>query len=75
MLSPEDSRVSLKVYNLIGQEVAMLLDGIIPAGYKSVRWDASNAVSDVYFYRLQAARVANPGRRSFTRVKKMLLIR
>ena len=59
--------VQLKVYNMLGQEVAVLVDGMQEAGYKSVEWNASEITSGVYFYRLIAG--------SFTDVRKMLMIK
>lgn len=47
-------RASVKVFNLIGQEVATLFNGMAEAGqYYKVRLDAANLPSGVYFYRLQ----------------------
>jgi len=64
---PAESRVSLKVYNIFGQEVATLLEGKQDAGYKSVEWSAANLPSGVYFYRLRAG--------TLTETKKLLLLR
>jgi len=64
---PIDSWVTLKVYNILGQEVATLVNEVQEAGYKSVNYDASNLPSGVYYLRIQADRFAD--------VKKMLLIR
>jgi hypothetical protein len=64
---PAQSRVSLKVYNLLGQEVAVLVDGVEEAGYKSVTWNAIGVASGVYFYRLQAG--------PFSGVQKLVLLR
>ena len=64
---PIDSRVTLKVFNIIGQEVVTLVNDVQKAGYKSVEWNASNFASGVYFYRLHAG--------SYTNVKKLLLLR
>ena len=71
--------VSLKIYDLLGQEVATLVDGVQDAGYKSVEWKPVNGAgaavsSGVYFYRLEARGVADPAG-AFIRVRKMLLIR
>jgi hypothetical protein len=71
---PFDSKVKLCVYDILGREVITLIDGEELAGYKSVNWNASSVTSAVYFYQLEATSVSDPGK-SFTKVKKMLLIR
>ncbi len=64
---PEARWVTLKVYNLLGQEVATLVDEMQEAGYKSMEWDAARLPSGVYLCRL------NDGK--FTKMIKMLLLR
>ncbi|MBI5216048.1 MAG: T9SS type A sorting domain-containing protein [Ignavibacteriae bacterium] len=61
------SNVSLKVFDILGREVATLVDEIQQAGFQSVNWNASNYSSGIYFYRLQAG--------SFIETKKLVLIR
>jgi hypothetical protein len=62
----KNSNVTLKVYNVLGKEVATLLNNdFVTAGTKEVSFDASNLSSGVYFYRLTAG--------SFTSTKKMIL--
>ncbi|TLY29297.1 MAG: T9SS type A sorting domain-containing protein [Ignavibacteria bacterium] len=63
----EESRVTLKVYNMFGQELKTLADGIESAGSKAVSFEASTFPTGVYFYLLQAGR--------FVDVKRMVLIR
>jgi hypothetical protein len=63
---PEAGQVSLEVYNLMGQKIATLIDGNMPAGQHSVTWDASQYSSGVYFYRLAA------GEKVFTRRMTLL---
>jgi hypothetical protein len=64
---PRASYVTLTVYDVLGREVATLVNGIEEPGYKSVQWDASGVASGIYFYRLQAG--------DFVATKKLLLIR
>jgi len=71
---PSDSKVMLKVYNTVGQIVAILVDVVQPAGYKQVEWNASNDASGVYFYRLEATSISDPSK-TFSSVKKMILVR
>jgi len=76
---PVDARVSLRIYNALGQEVKVLEDGTESAGFKTVEWNSTNgggnAVSSgVYFYRLETVGLTNSGKR-FTEVKKMVLIK
>ncbi len=57
----------LKVYDVLGNEIATLVDEHLEAGKYEVTFDASNLASGFYFYRLQAG--------SFIETKKMILIR
>lgn len=63
----QSGNVSLTVYNLIGEEVALLYSGNMPAGNHKVIWDASSLASGLYIYRLQAGEIV--------RTKKMLLLK
>ena len=64
---PVAGMVSLKVYNVLGQEVATLVQGERPAGTYDAMLDASRLASGLYLYRLTAG--------TFSQVKKMLLIK
>jgi hypothetical protein len=70
---PSDDQVTLKVYNLLGQEVVTLLnDADRAAGYHSIIWDGRNRLgatvsSGMYIYRLKT--------NTFNDVKKMILVR
>jgi hypothetical protein len=59
---PELSVVSLKVYNLVGEEVATLADGARQAGAYRVRFDGSDLPSGVYVYRLTAGTFSAGGK-------------
>ena len=59
--------VSLKVYDVIGKEVATLVNESLSPGSYQVEFDGSNLTSGVYFYRMETG--------SFTDTKRMLLIK
>ena len=64
---PQKSMVDLKIYNVLGEEVADLINENMDAGYYSVRFDAKNLPSGVYLYKIQAG--------EFSQVKSMLLLK
>jgi len=64
---PENSHVTLTVYNTLGQKVVTLVDGRKEAGSYHATWDATDFPSGVYFYRLSAG--------GFIEARKMLLMR
>ncbi|MCH7819095.1 MAG: T9SS type A sorting domain-containing protein [Candidatus Marinimicrobia bacterium] len=68
---PVGSEISLIIYNLLGREVARVVDGEQSAGNHTVRWDASNFASGIYFYRLQAG----PAAGGFVQTRKMVLLK
>ncbi len=70
---PASSHVRLKIYSILGQEVATLVNGVQGAGYKQVEWNAGGVASGVYLYRIDA-REEGSGQVS-TVVKKMMLVR
>ena len=71
---PTASRVSLTVYNVLGQVVATLVNGVEEAGTKSVQWNALGFASGVYFYKLDVTGVNTPSK-TFTQVNKMVLVK
>jgi hypothetical protein len=64
---PKDSRVSLKIFDILGREVATLVNGEEKAGNKSAVWNATGFSSGVYIYRLEAG--------NFVSLKKLLLLK
>lgn len=64
---PEAGLVKLSIFNLLGQEVKVLVDEIQEPGYKTISFDANNIPSGVYTYRITAG--------TFTWVRKMLLLK
>jgi len=59
--------VSLKIYDILGNEVATLVNSEKPSGVYQVEWNASNVPSGVYFYQLKTG--------SFVQTKKMILVK
>ena len=51
---PNRSRVTLAVYNVLGERVAVLVDGVVEPGLHSVRWNAEGRPSGLYYCRFQA---------------------
>ncbi len=64
---PEPGTVSLRVYNMLGQTVATLVDGPKPAGTHEIDFDAGSLASGVYFYRLESS--------AGTETRKMVLLK
>jgi hypothetical protein len=64
---PENGYVTLDVYNLLGEKVASLVNGVQEAGRYEINFDASNLASGIYIYNLKSG--------SFNSVKKMLLMK
>lgn len=64
---PNESRVKLTVYDAIGKEITVLVDGSMNAGSHVVQWNASNYASGVYFFRIEAG--------TFKMTNKMLLLK
>ncbi len=49
---PQDARVTMKVYDIAGREISTLVNETIAAGYHTVKFDASNISSGMYFYKV-----------------------
>ncbi len=71
---PGPSWVRLAVYDLLGREVAVLVNGWKEPGSYTVAFEASARASGVFFYRIQA-RTGGAGAVTFSDVKQMMLIR
>ena len=75
---PADANVTVRVYDMLGREVATLVNGFHNAGKYITTWDASNSLgqtvaSGIYLYRMEAQPV--DGSAAFSAVKKMVLTR
>jgi hypothetical protein len=64
---PQKAQVTLKVYDLLGREVAILVDGAISSGQHSVVFEARGFATGIYFYRMQTER--------FTQTRKFLILK
>ncbi len=69
---PQTARLEISVYNILGQKVATLVDGVRDAGYLTVEWNGTNdrglnVGSGVYFLRMNADK--------FTATRKMMLMK
>ncbi|MCL4280284.1 MAG: T9SS type A sorting domain-containing protein, partial [Ignavibacteriaceae bacterium] len=64
---PEESLVSLKIYDVMGSEVTELVNARQAAGVYSINFDASSLASGTYFYKLTAG--------DFISIKKMVLLK
>jgi hypothetical protein len=69
---PKQSHVNLIIYDMMGREVAKLVNQVIPAGYQSVLWNTRNQFgkpvsAGIYFYQIQT--------RDFVKTRKMILLK
>ena len=64
---PETGNTKLTVFNMMGETVANLVNGVVSAGGHTVSWNAANMPTGVYFYRLESG--------NFTQTRKLLLVK
>ena len=64
---PQTSQVQIKIYDVLGNEIATLVSEEIPAGIYEITWSAESLPSGIYFYKLQAE--------NFVETKKMVLMK
>jgi hypothetical protein len=63
---PNTEQATLKIYNLLGEEVVILINEYLPSGRHSIPWNAENLESGIYFYQLVCG--------EFAEKKKMMLL-
>lgn len=68
---PFDGKVSIKVYDILGKEVATLVNEFKSADFYTVEFDGTNIASGTYFYRI----VAEGDNQKFTKTLKMILVK
>lgn len=64
---PAQSDVRLEIFNMVGQKVATLANGVLSVGYHTASWNATKEASGVYFYKLTAG--------SFAKTNQMTLLK
>lgn len=79
---PDAADVTLAVYDRLGREVAIIVDGRMDAGSHEARFDATGLASGVYLYKLQARATGSPagpnavsGSGSFVQTRKMIVVK
>jgi hypothetical protein len=76
---PQQSKVTLRVYSVLGQEIATLVDDVQGASYHKIQWNGKDnngtqVSSGVYFFRIVAQPVDGKSQ-TFTQVRKMMLMK
>jgi hypothetical protein len=68
---PASSRVRISVCTVLGQEVVVLVDGMVEQGYHTVEFDGRNRASGTYYVRMEGA--ATGAAQSFTTTRRIVL--
>ena len=71
----EGSRVQLKIFDVLGNEVAILVDEYKPAGKYEIEFNANKLSSGVYYYQLKAGDPSSGSGQSFIQTRKMILLK
>lgn len=64
---PKSEKVTIRIFDILGREVAVIIDSFLTAGSYEAEWNASRMPSGVYFYKMQTG--------TFYDIKKMLLLK
>jgi len=77
---PIESHVNLKIYDMLGHEIAQLVSSKQSPGIKTVKWDARDSMgrpvsAGVYLYQIQANDASSNSGQGFTETKKMVLLK
>ncbi len=70
---PTESKVVISIYNLLGEEIATLVNDVQSSGYHEVVFNATELSSGVYLYRINA--VSSTGSKDFNSTKKLILLK
>ncbi|MCK9409809.1 MAG: T9SS type A sorting domain-containing protein, partial [Bacteroidetes bacterium] len=72
---PEESMVTLKIFDALGREITTLVQNQLSAGNYQYLWNASGLSSGMYMYKIMAASIKDGKQEVFTEVKKLLLMK
>ena len=77
---PEYSFVTLTIYDMLGKEITTLVNDQQEAGYKSVRWDATDSMgkpvsAGVYLFQISVDNLSNQSQRRLVKTLKMVLLK
>ncbi len=72
---PKDTKVTIKIYDILGREIRTLVNEFKQAGYYQAIFDGTNFASGVYFYRIEAGNPGSKSGTSFVDSKKMVLVK
>ncbi|MCB9248516.1 MAG: S8 family peptidase [Ignavibacteriales bacterium] len=72
---PTESKVRLNVFNVLGEEVAELVNNNLQAGFHSVQFDARSLNSGIYFYKIEAGDPSAGSGHGFVQIRKMMLLK
>lgn len=70
---PQNSFVKVSIFNLLGEQISVLVDEIKEAGYHNILWNASNMPSGFYIYTIETK--SQETNKEFKAVKKMMLVK
>ena len=70
---PEQSKVDIVVYNLLGMQIDTIAKGVLQSGYFEKIWNAKNAASGIYYVKMIAKSVASG--KIYIKTIKMILIK
>ena len=70
---PTESKVTIKIYNMLGQEVRTLINDVVSSGYHEVVFNAANLSSGVYLYNIKA--ISTLGSKEYSNTKKLILLK
>ncbi|WP_337866604.1 T9SS type A sorting domain-containing protein [Ignavibacterium sp.] len=72
---PREGYVSIKIYDLLGNEIQSVVNEVQQQNYYEVKFNAENLSSGIYFYKIQVIEPNNPSGQLFVQTKKMVLMK